>query len=173
VQQLRSRGTTTLPLGQREQELLQLALAQFPAGIGPEGLYIVEQDNAKKGTVIVVSMNGSRFNQVLALLLRHRLGRKVQVRYDDFILIVSHAGNEAAGERVALAVREIQSMDYPAVAEILPLLPADGWKFAGALPQPLFREMLVSDHYLGEDFLQVIGSSTVSSIFRKHGKPAP
>ena len=79
VQQLRSRGTTMLPLGSHEQELLQLALAQFPAGIGPEGLYVVEQDDEKKGTVIVVSMNGSRFNRVLALLLRHRLGQKVQV----------------------------------------------------------------------------------------------
>ena len=173
VQRLRSRGTTPLLLGPREQELLQLALAQFPAGIGPEGLYIVEQDNAKKGTVIVVSMNGSRFNHVLALLLRHRLGRKVQVRYDDFVLIVNRLGNEAAGERVALAVLEIQSMDYPAVAEILPLLPVDGWKFAGALPRALFREMLVSDHYHGEDFLQVLGSSAVSCITRKQDKPAP
>ena len=111
VQRLRSRGTTMLPLGEREQELLQRALAQFPAGIGPEGLYIVEQDDEKKGTVIVVSMNGSRFNRVLALLLRHRLGQKVQVRYDDFVLIVNRAGKDAAGERVAQAVREIQSMD--------------------------------------------------------------
>jgi hypothetical protein len=117
-------------------------------------------------------MNGSRFNHVLALLLRHRLGRKVQVRYDDFVLIVNRAGNDAAGERVALAVREIQSMDYPAVAEILPLLPVDGWKFARALPGPLFREMLVSDHYHGEDFLQALGSSTVSCIFRKQDQPA-
>lgn len=174
VQQLRSRGTTTLPLGEREQELLRRALAQFPAGIGPEGLYIVEQDDEKKGTVIAVSMIGSRFNRVLALLLRHRLGRKVQVRYDDFILIVNRAGKDAAGERVAQAVREIQSMDYHAIAEILPLLPADGWKFASALPEPLFREMLISDYYHGEDFLQILGSSTISCIpLQKQDPPAP
>jgi ATP-dependent Lhr-like helicase len=174
VQRLRSRGTTTLPLGDREQELLQQALAQFPAGIGPDGLFIVEQDDETKGTVIVVSMNGSRFNRVLAFLLRHRLGPKVQVRYNDFVLIVSRAGKDAAGERVAQAVREIQSMDEPAVAGILPLLPVESWKFARALPGPLFREMLVSDYYHGEDVLQILRSSTISCIFhRKQGPPAP
>jgi ATP-dependent Lhr-like helicase len=174
VQQLQSKRKTTLPLGLHEQELLQRALGQFPAGIGPEGLYIVEQDTEKKGPVIVVSMHGSRFNRVLALLLRHQLGRKVQVRYDDFVLIVNRAGKDAAGERVAQAVREIQSMDYHAVAEILPLLPADGWKFASALPGPLFREMVISDHYHGEDFLQTLGLSTVSCILpQKPDQPAP
>jgi ATP-dependent Lhr-like helicase len=172
VQRLRSRGTTTLPLGEREQDLLQLALAQFPAGIGPDGLYIVEQDNEKKGTVIIVSMNGSRFNRVLAFLLRHRLGPKVQVHYDDFILVVNRAGKDTAGERVALAVREIQSMDYYAITEILPLLPVDGWKFASALPGPLFREMLISDHYRGEDFLKILGSSTISCIIPPKTGPA-
>ena len=109
-------------------------------------------------------MNGSRFNRVLAFLLRHRLRRKVQVRYDDFMLIVNHAGIDAASERVAQALREIQSMDYRAIAGVLPLLPVDGWKFASALPGPLFREMLVSDHYHGEDFLQTLGSLTVTCL---------
>jgi ATP-dependent Lhr-like helicase len=166
VQELRSRGVTVLPLGRREEELLQMALAQFPAGIGPEGLYIVEQGDEKRGTVLVVSMNGSRFNRVLALLLRHRLGRKVQVRYDDFGLIVNHAGKDAAGDRVAQEVREIQSMDYAALVKILPPQPAEGWKFARALPGPLFREMLISDYYHGEDFLQILGESTISCITR-------
>ena len=164
VQRLRSRGTTLLPLGAREQDLLQRALAEFPAGIGPDGLYIVEPEQEKKGPVIVVSMNGSRFNRVLALLLRHRLGRSAQVRYTDFVLFVHPPGKEAAGERVARAVREIQAMDYRAVAGILPLLPADGWKFARALPEPLFRQMTVSDHYLGEDFLGTLGASSVSLL---------
>ena len=39
---------------------------------------------------------------------------------------------------------------------------------AGSLPLPfpksLFREMVISDHYQGEDFLQTLGSSTVSCI---------
>jgi hypothetical protein len=164
VQRLRWQGKTVLPLGLHEQDLLQRAFACFPAGIGPEGLYIVEQENNKKGTVTVVSMNGSGFNRVLALLLRHRLGPTVQVRYNDFVLNVNRAGKDAAGERVAQAVREIQSMDYPAIAAILPLLPANGWKFASALPELLFREMVISDHYHGEDFLQTLNASTVTCL---------
>jgi len=174
VQRLRSRGTTLLPLGEREQELLQEALAQFPAGIGPDGIFIGDQDDGTKGSVTVFSMNGSRFNRVLAFLLRHRLGPKAQVRYNDFVLVASRAGKDAAAERVARAVREIQSMDYATVAGILPLLPADGWKFARALPVPLFREMLVSDYYHGEDFLQVLGSSAISRMPpEKQDPPAP
>ncbi len=174
VQRLRSRKKSTLPLGSHEQEQLQRALAQFPAGIGPEGMYTIEQEDEKKGSVIVVSMNGSRFNRVLAILLRHSLGRQVQVRYDDFILIVNRAGKDAAGERVARAVREIQSMDYSVASEILPLLPVDGWKFASALPEPLFREMLVADHYHLMDFLETLGSSTVTRIpQRQQDLPVP
>jgi ATP-dependent Lhr-like helicase len=174
VQELRSRKMTALPLGPREEELLQVALARFPAGIGPEGLYIVEQGDEKQGTIIVVSMNGNRFNRVLAILLRHRLGGKVQVRYDDFVLTVNRAGKDAACERVNQAVREIQSMDYAALTEILPPQPAEGWKFARALPGPLFREMLISDYYHGEEFLQILGESTVSCVPRPgHDLPQP
>jgi hypothetical protein len=55
-------------------------------------------------------------------------------------------------------------MDYHSILEILPVLPEEGWKFAAALPGPLFREMIISDYYLGEDFLQTLGSSVVSGI---------
>ena len=174
VQGLRSRGTTLLPLGLHEQGLLEQALVQFPAGIGPEGLYVVEQEHEKTGAVTVVSMNGSRFNRTFSLLLRHRLGKKVQVRYNDFILIVTRAGKDSPGSHVAQAIREVQSMDYHAIEKILPLLPADGWKFAAALPEVLFREMVISDHYHGEDFLQTLAASTVSCILLpEQGQPAP
>jgi len=172
VQRLRWQGKTMLPLGSHEQGLLQRAFAGFPAGIGPEGLYLVEQGNDKKGEVTVVSMNGAGFNRVLALLLRHQLGPAVQVRYNDFALHVNRAGKDAAGERVARAVREIQSMDYPAIVEILPLVPVDGWKFASALPEPLFREMVISDHYHGEDFLQTLSASTVTHLLREAQGPS-
>jgi ATP-dependent helicase Lhr and Lhr-like helicase len=164
VQKLRSQGGSSLPLGEQEQELLQRALARFPAGIGPDGLYIVEHHSEKKGTDVVVSMHGSGFNRVLALLLRHRLGRKVRVRYNDFLLIVSRAREDTTGERVASLIREIQSMDCQTIGEILPLPPVDGWKFAQALPELLFREMVIADYYHGEDFLRTLGSSTVSCL---------
>ncbi|MDD1684957.1 MAG: DEAD/DEAH box helicase, partial [Methanoregula sp.] len=55
VQKIVSQKGTLLPLGEKEQELLQQALAEFPDGIGMEGLYIKEDDD-KRGTVTVVSM---------------------------------------------------------------------------------------------------------------------
>ncbi len=167
VQRLLSRGTSLLPLGPIEQGLLQQALSRFPAGIGPDGLYVTEQDTGKQREIVVISMNGSRFNRVLALLLRHRLGRKVQVKYDDFLLVVNHAGKESPGEKVARAIREIQSMQYDAVAEILPPLPVDGWKFARALPGPVFRDMVFTDHYHGEQFLRTLGGSMVFYMPRR------
>lgn len=173
VQRLLSRGKTTLPLGQQEQMLLEQARARFPAGIGPEGLYVVERVTKKKGPVIVVSMNGSRFNRVLAILLRHRLGRNVQVRFDDFLLIVSRTGKDAAGERVIQAIQGIRSADYSDLEKILPLLPAGNWKFAPALPEVLFREMVISDHYRGEDFLQVLKSSAVSYLLLPEEETPP
>lgn len=164
IQELRSRGKTALPLGSHEQELLQRALADFPAGIGTEGLYVAGEDGDREGTVHVVSMNGSRFNRILGVLLRQSLGRGVQVRHDDLVLMVNRAGKEAAAERVARALREVQSMDYPAIAEVLPLPPKVGWKFAAALPEPLFREMVVSDYLHGDDFLQTLKSTKVSRL---------
>lgn len=174
MQKLLSRKTTFLPLGPHEKGLLLLAMAEFPAGIGPEGLYIIEQDDENEGSVIVVSMNGIRFNRVLARLLRHRLGQEVRVRFSDFIIIVNPAGKDAAGESVAQAVREVQSMDYHAIAVILPLLPSYRWKFASALPWPLFREMVISDYYHAEAFMQTLGSLTISCILpQKQGQPEP
>ncbi len=170
VQDLCSRGTSTLPLGEREQELLMQALARFPAGIGPDGLHILEPGNTKQDPVTIVSMNGSRFNRVLALLLRHGLGRKVQVRYDDFLLTVDGAGRDMY-RSVILAVGKIRNMDNSALAGILPLPPAEGWKFARAIPGPFFREMIISDYYHGEDILQELKRTEIFCIPRQEEMP--
>ena len=76
VQQICSKGASSLPLGRREHELVDRALARLPEGIGPGGLYLSE-DALKKGDVLIVSLQGIGFNQILALLLRHLLGNKV------------------------------------------------------------------------------------------------
>lgn len=161
VQKIVSQKGISLPLGQKEQQLLQQALAEFPDSIGEDGLVIIP-DEVKADTITVVSMNGSAFNRVLALMLRHCLGRTVQVRYHDFAVIVTRAGKEGAGKRVASALRAIQAMDHHDLAGILPLPPRDGWKFADILPEQLFREMAVSDYYHGEGFLQALASSAIS-----------
>jgi ATP-dependent Lhr-like helicase len=171
VQKLLARKGTVLPLSPRDRELLASAIARFPAGIGPEGLYVVDTGDGKQGTVTVVSMNGIRFNRVLALLLRHRLGGTARVRYDDLALLVSHAGKGPAGGRITRALREIQAMDYRDLVGILPMVPAEGWKFARAMPGLLFREMVVSDYYGGEDFLRDLSVLPVFDGIRPDDDP--
>jgi ATP-dependent Lhr-like helicase len=163
VQQIRSTGASTLPLGKREHALLDLALTRLPEGIGPAGLYIRE-DAEKKGDVLVVSLQGTGFNRILALLLRHLLGDKAQVRYNDFLLTVNRVGKEAAGVRVTAAVRKIMVMNQEEIGVLLPLPPRESWKFAQVLPEALFREMIISDHYHVEEFLAIMKNITVSVL---------
>ena len=164
VQELAARKTTTLPLGLHEKELLAQALAQFPDGIGPNGLFVTEDMITKPGTVTVFSMNGSRFNRVLAILLRLQLGKNVQIRFDDLRLTITRAGKDGAGERVTAAIRDLKSIGFTDLEPVLPALPVDGWKFAEALPEPLFRKMVASDHYRGEDFLRTLRSVQVTCL---------
>jgi ATP-dependent Lhr-like helicase len=163
VQQICSKGASSLPLGRREHELVDLALARFPEGIGPGGLYLRE-DAEKKGDVLVVSLQGIGFNQILALLLRHLLGNKAEVQHNDFLLKVTRAGKETAGLRVAAAVCKIMEMNQEEIGIILPLPPKENWKFAQVLPEALFREMAISDHYHVEEFLAIMKNITVSVL---------
>ena len=169
VQEIVSRQGSLLPLGEKEQGLLDRALAGFPAGIGNKGLSIAGDDRAG-GIATVFSMHGSRFNHVLALLLLHTLGGNVRVRFDDFTVIVSRTGKEDAAARVATAIHRIQRMTYDDIAGILPLPPREGWKFADILPEPLFREMAVADYYQVQVFLDEISRSPVRFL---SGSPVP
>jgi hypothetical protein len=42
------------------------------------------------------------------------------------------------------------------IGDILPLTAMEGWKFARALPPALFADMLLSDHYHVEEFIECI-----------------
>jgi len=156
VQKIRAHGGTTLPLGEHEVEILQTALARIPEGSGKPGLHIVEQTGAKGVEVRVFSFSGSRFNRLLALLLQDRLGGKAQVRYNDFIVKVIHAGKEGAGQRVMNALQDIQKMGKDEIGAALPLPLPDGWKFARALPPPLLYDLSLSDHYHVEEFMEIM-----------------
>jgi ATP-dependent Lhr-like helicase len=164
VQRMVSRRATVLPLGEREQDLLGQAFARFPEGIGPGGLYVVEDREINPGSVTVISMNGSRFNRVLAILLRQKLGGRAQVRSGDLRLVVTRAGKEGPGNRVAQAVRDLGTLGFPELEAALPPLPADGWKFASVLPEHLFRKMVAIDHYRGGDFLEELRSLPVTPL---------
>ena len=164
VQVMRARGEFMLPLTDGDQETLRRALTRIPEGVGATGLYVRERKGKRGVMVTVYSLNGSRFNRILTLLLQHRLGSKVQVRYNDFVIRILRAGKEGAGERVATAVREILGMELEEIGSILTLPPAEGWKFARALPKPLFYEMALSDHYHVEEFRDCFGEMIVTVL---------
>ena len=171
VQVMRARGASMLPLTGADQDAFNVALARIPANIGATGLYVCERKGENGIEVVVYSLQGSRFNRLLTLLLRHRLGGRVQVRYNDFVVRILHAGKEGAGERVANAVREIQGMGPEEIGSLLPIPPTEGWKFARALPGPLLREMAFTDHYHVEECTDILGQLTVTVLCSPH--PAP
>jgi ATP-dependent Lhr-like helicase len=169
VQKIRAKGETTMPLGEHEAEVLQAALARIPEGMGQRALHVVEQTGAKGVEVRIFSFSGSRFNRLLAILLQDRLGGKAQVRYNDFIVKVIHAGKEGAGQRVMSALQDIQKMGKDEIGAALPLPQPDGWKFARALPPPLLYDLSLSDHYHVEEFLEIM--SNVPLLIRQNPEP--
>jgi hypothetical protein len=169
VQKIHAKGETTMPLGEHEAELLRTALARIPEDVGQRGLQVVEQTGAKGAEVRIFSFSGSRFNRLLALLLQDRLGGKAQVRYNDFIVKVIHAGKEGAGQRVMSALQAIQKMDKDEIGSVLPLPQPDGWKFARALPLTFLYDLSLSDHYHVEEFLEIM--SNIPLFIRQNTKP--
>ncbi len=160
VRKIYRRGGSALPLGERDQELVQTVLAGIPKGIGRNGLYLIERGGMKGAGVHVFTFSGSRFNRLLTSLLMDRLGGKARVHYNDFIVRV-HAGKEGAGQRVFNALKEIQMMGRDEIGAILPLPPVESWKFARALPPALFADMLLSDHYHVEEFIEQMKSPVI------------
>ncbi len=86
VRKIYGRGGSALPLGERDQELVQNVLAGIPKGIGRNGLCLIERDGMKGAGVHVFTFAGSRFNRLLTSLLMDRLGGKARVQYNDFIV---------------------------------------------------------------------------------------
>jgi hypothetical protein len=77
---------------------------------------------------------------------------------------VTRTGEEAAGLRMTAAIRKITLMNQEEIGIILPLPPKENWKFAHVLPEALFREMAISDHYHVEEFLAIMKNITVSVL---------
>ena len=161
VQKIHARGGSVLPLGDREKELMQNELARIPEDVGEDGLYIVEQTGTNGIEVLIFSFSGGRFNRLLTLLLRDRLGGKAQVRYSDFIVRVTRAGKEGTGKRVISAVQEIQKMGKDKIQAVLPVPQAEGWKFARALPDKLLSDLSFYDYYHAEEFMDTMRNMPV------------
>ncbi len=164
IQRIRMRGSSVLPLGVYENGILQGILTKLPESIGKHGLYILEKDEPGRREVIVYSLHGSRFNRVLALLLRECLGAKAHARATDFVIRVTHAGKTGAGKNVATALAAIRNMSRKELGDLLPLPPRDGWKFAGLLPDDLFSECALADYYHIGEFMEEISSMEIGLL---------
>ncbi len=150
VQRIVARGGTVLPLGEGEMEALNAALHTLPTGIGGQGIFVREERGNSGKEVVVYSFYGSRFNRVLAYLIKSLLGR-VQVRYDDYRVRVMRAGKTGAAVKVAEAIRDIPAIPAEEIAGLLPLPSFQSWKFAAALTALDFQAMVLADYYhIGE-----------------------
>jgi ATP-dependent Lhr-like helicase len=151
---IRKRGETRLPLAEPELAILTETLKNIPECIDGEGLFVVEEKRGGRKTVTVYSFHGSTFNRVLAPLLSQSLGKRARVSSDDFLLRITGAGKEDAVARVTAALGAVRSMTSDEIIDILPLPRWNGWKFAGLLPEDLFRKTILADYYHIPEFRQ-------------------
>jgi ATP-dependent helicase Lhr and Lhr-like helicase len=164
IQRIRMRGRSVLPLGISENDILQGLFAKIPGSIGNHGLYILDRDEPGTREVVVYSFHGSRFNRVLALLIKGYLGGKAHVHATDFVIRVARAGKTGAGKNVALALEAVRNMSRNELGAFLPIPPRDGWKFAGLLPDDLFSECALADFYHIGEFMEEISSMEIGHL---------
>jgi ATP-dependent Lhr-like helicase len=157
VRCIRAQGGSTLALSDLEKELMESALAKIPETAGREDLFCVEKKGSKGKELVMYSFHGSSFNRLLALLLGHCLGKRSRVRYNDFLLKIHVAGKDGARDHVLSAMERISGMDRDEIGTILPAPLPDAWKFIRALPDPMFRDMVLSDYYHAEEFMRDLG----------------
>ena len=156
VQEIISRGSSVLPLLPPDEKTLSERLSRLPKGLPRAGLCVWEQISGKRIDVVVLSLNGSQVNRLLAILLRQMLGKRVRVRYSDFIVLVQNAGKDGGADRVKDALDAIKSLERDAIGARLPALPADTWKFGAVLPEEALDDMALSAHYHIEEFITTI-----------------
>jgi ATP-dependent Lhr-like helicase len=164
VQEILSRGASTLPLLGREQEIIGERIRRMPPDVPETGLCVWERRSGKRVEVVVFSLNGSRFNRILTILLGQVLGGKAVVRFSDFIVLVQNAGKEGVGRRVEEALHVIQAFGRDAIGARLPVPPDDTWKFGRVLPEDLLADLALSEHYHVEEFIEAIRDAPVAIV---------
>ncbi|WP_440948992.1 DEAD/DEAH box helicase [Methanosphaerula subterraneus] len=155
-------GETKVPIDEDGQALLAKICSTYPSGVHRSGLQVWEEPLATGLQVVVLSFQGSLFNQVLATLLLDRLG--CRVRSTDIRLVVEQKARPGAGKLVAEALKNLQSVTVDQVAHLLPLPPRETWKFASLMPDDLYREMVVEDFYHLQTFLCALQQEDVLDL---------
>lgn len=162
LQRIVARGTTTLPLGEKEAGILAGVLAAYPEGIENEGLFLCDERGTSGREVVVYSFFGGRSNRVLSLLLKGEPGLSRAAYDDDRVRIA--AGKEVTAESVAAAIRRIAALPPEAVAARLPLPPGGAGKFTGVLPGDALRRMVMADQYHIDGFLRALADTPIKVI---------
>ena len=173
VREIYTRGGSVLPLSERNRELLATATGKIPAGAGPEGICVKGRGGPRGNEAVVYSFAGSRFNRLLAVLLRHWIGGKGVVRYNDFVVVVRGTGKDGAEDRVKEALAGIRRMDREEIAGLLPLPDRQIWKFGSLIPDRLFRLMAAADYYRLDAFLLDLAGTKPLPILEGADDPGP
>lgn len=161
VRQILSRGRSLLPLAPVEEEIISSLASRLRPLARGRGLVVAEHKGTRGREVVAATFCGSRFNRVLAHLLKRKLGSRAMVRYDDLVIRVRRAGKEGAAERVAAALESIRGMERARMASALPLPPPESWKFARVLPRDLFSAFVAADYYHLDEFILLFAEMDV------------
>jgi ATP-dependent Lhr-like helicase len=161
IQKMRARNGSLLPLAGPDRELLLQALGGIPEGGGGDGLLVSGHEGSSGKEVILHSLQGSRFNRVLAHLVKKELGGRVQVRYSDFSVRILRGGKDNGADRVVAAISALRGQSLAAIGDALPLPPPAGEKFSGLLPPRLYRDMILADYYHVGEYRERIRSIPV------------
>jgi ATP-dependent Lhr-like helicase len=148
-----SEGGSVLPLPEPDQELVSGLIEALPK-LTPNGLYILEKPGKRGFDVTILTFRGRMFNSILATLIRSGTDRKLAVSYHDFSVSIKNAGKEHAATRMYDLLLQLQGRKTDEAAEYLKIPGQETWKFAGALPPELLREMALADYYRYDDFLR-------------------
>jgi hypothetical protein len=103
-------------------------------------------------------------NRLLTILLGQMLGKRVRVRYSDFIVLVHNAGKEGGAHRVEEILHAIKALDRDAIGAKIPQLSPDTWKFGAVLPEEMLEDMMLSEQYHVEEFISTIRAAPVVTL---------
>jgi ATP-dependent Lhr-like helicase len=158
-----SEGGSSLPLPEPDQKNISGLIEALPPLI-PGGMHVMEKPGKRGPDVTILTFRGRMFNRILASMIRAGAERKLAVSYHDFSLSVKNAGKENAALRMYDLLLKLQKRKTDEGAEDLKIPGHETWKFAGALPPQLLREMALTDYYHYQEFFKDFESSEVILI---------
>jgi ATP-dependent Lhr-like helicase len=145
IERIIARGGSELPLPDREHELLQEIIHQFPH-ITPGALHICEKPGRKGPEVTIFTFHGMTWNSNLATLLRRESVRKLGIVYNDLFLTVKNVARDDASATIYSLLEKLRSKPDRQLGSVFTRYPGT-WKFGRAIPEDLLRDMCLTDYY--------------------------